>query len=83
MIGQLHSVVLDAPDPHALATFYAQVLGMDVKGAPGDAWVVAAGAGYRLAFQAAPDLLPPDWPDPERPQQFHLDSRLPSADLHR
>ena len=23
MIGQLHSVVLDAPDAHALATFYA------------------------------------------------------------
>ena len=34
------------------------------------------GAGYRLAFQQAPDLRPPDWPDPERPQQFHLDIRV-------
>ena len=34
MIGQLHSVVIDAPDAHALAGFYAQLLGMDVKGAP-------------------------------------------------
>ena len=76
MIGQLHSVVIDAPDAHALATFYANVLGMEVKGAPGDAWVVATGAGYRLAFQQATDLQPPDWPDPGRPQQFHLDIRV-------
>src|SRR4051794_28039218 len=73
MIGQLHSVVLDAPDAHALATFYAELLGMEVKGSPGDDWVVVTGAGHRLAFQQAPDLQPPDWPDPDRPQQFHLD----------
>src|SRR4051812_25702729 len=72
MIGQLHSVVIDAPDAHALAGFYAQLLGMDVKGSPGDDWVVITGAGYRIAFQQAPDLRPPDWPDPDRPQQFHL-----------
>ncbi len=76
MIGQLHSVVLDAPDPHALATFYAAVLGMDVQGEPEDDWIVITGAGYRLAFQQAPDLQPPDWPDPARPQQFHLDIRV-------
>src|SRR4051794_3087212 len=63
MIGRLHSVVIDAPDPHALATFYAGLLGMEIKGAPGDEWVVTTGAGYRLAFQEAPDLIPPDWPD--------------------
>jgi catechol 2,3-dioxygenase-like lactoylglutathione lyase family enzyme len=77
MIGQLHSVVLDTPDPHALATFYAQLLGMGVtKGAPGDDWVVVSGSGYRIAFQAAPDLQPPDWPNPDRPQQLHLDIRV-------
>jgi catechol-2,3-dioxygenase len=76
MIGQLHSVVIDAPDPHALATFYAGLLGMDVKGSPGDDWVVITGAGHRIAFQEAPDLQPPDWPDPDRPQQFHLDFRV-------
>src|SRR5690349_14852556 len=47
MIGQLHSVVIDAPDPHALATFYAGVLDMEIKGGPGDDWVTATGAGYR------------------------------------
>ena len=76
MIGQLHSVVIDAPDAHALAGFYADLLGMEVKGQPGDDWVVVTGAGYRLAFQQAPDLRPPDWPNPERPQQFHLDIRV-------
>jgi catechol 2,3-dioxygenase-like lactoylglutathione lyase family enzyme len=80
MIGQLHSVVIDAPDAHALATFYANLLGMEVKGAPGDDWVVATGAGYRLAFQRATDLQPPDWPDPGRPQQFHLDIRVADVD---
>jgi hypothetical protein len=80
MIGQLHSVVLDAPDAHALATFYARLLGMDVKGAPGDRWVTITGAGYRIAFQQASDLRPPDWPDPDHPQQFHLDIRVADVD---
>jgi hypothetical protein len=42
---------------------------------------VATGAGYRLAFQQAPDLQPPDWPDPDRPQQFHLDIRVADVDV--
>jgi catechol-2,3-dioxygenase len=81
MIGQLHSVVIDAPDAHALATFYAELLGLEVsKGGPGDGWVVVSGQGHRLAFQQAPDLVPPDWPDPQRPQQFHLDVYVPDVD---
>src|SRR3712207_7547928 len=45
IFGQLHSVVIDTPDPHGLATFYAQLLGMEVsKGGPGDDWVVVTGA---------------------------------------
>jgi catechol-2,3-dioxygenase len=43
MIGQLHSIVIDAPDAYALAGFYAELLGMEVKGEPGDEWVVATG----------------------------------------
>jgi catechol 2,3-dioxygenase-like lactoylglutathione lyase family enzyme len=80
MIGQLRSVVLDAPNPHALATFYAAVLGLEIDGGPGDDWVVLTGDGHRLAFQEAPDLQPPDWPDPEHPQQFHLDIRVADVD---
>ena len=29
-----------------------------------------------LAFQRVDDYLPPAWPDPRRPQQFHLDIRV-------
>ena len=53
---------------------------MEVKGGPGDDWVTITGAGYRIAFQQAPDLQPPDWPDPDRPQQFHLDIRVADVD---
>ena len=81
MIGRLEKTVLDCPDPQALATFYADLLGMEIsRGGPGDDWVVVTGAGYRLAFQKAPDLQPPDWPDPDRPQQFHLDIRVADVD---
>ena len=80
MIGQLHSYVIDAPDAHALATFYAELLGMQVQGSPGDDWVTVTGQGYRLAFQQAPDLQPPDWPDPAHPQQAHLDVRVADVD---
>ncbi|MGI5522993.1 VOC family protein [Micromonospora sp. CA-259024] len=78
MIGQLRSVVIDCPDPRALAAFYAELLGVPLAGgeSDGDEWVVLGGPpGHqpRLAFQRALNLRPPAWPDPERPQQFHLD----------
>ena len=34
-----------------------------------------------LAFQAVEPYVAPDWPDPERPQQFHLDFHVASLDL--
>ncbi|MET8120646.1 VOC family protein [Micromonospora sp. NPDC005189] len=78
MIGQLRSVVIDCPDPRALAAFYSELLGLPlVEGdSDDDEWVVLGGPpGHqpRLAFQRALNLRPPAWPDPERPQQFHLD----------
>ncbi|MEU1755058.1 VOC family protein [Micromonospora matsumotoense] len=78
MIGKLRSVAIDCPDPRALAGFYAELLGLPLveEDSDGNEWVVLGGpVGQqpRLAFQQAPDLLPPDWPDPARPQQFHLD----------
>ncbi|MBM0235727.1 VOC family protein [Micromonospora sp. STR1_7] len=78
MIGQLRSVVIDCPDPRALAAFYAELLGIPLaEGADSDdEWVVLGGKPGqqpRLAFQRALNLRPPAWPDPERPQQFHID----------
>ncbi|AXO33589.1 VOC family protein [Micromonospora sp. BL1] len=78
MIGRLRSTVIDCPDPHALAAFYSELLGLPLveENSDGDEWVVLGGPpGHqpRVAFQRAPGLRAPDWPDPARPQQFHLD----------
>ncbi|WP_431917658.1 VOC family protein [Micromonospora wenchangensis] len=78
MIGQLRTVAIDCPDPRALAGFYAELLGLTLaeEDSDGNEWVVLGGpVGQqpRLAFQQATDLIPPAWPDPARPQQFHLD----------
>jgi catechol 2,3-dioxygenase-like lactoylglutathione lyase family enzyme len=73
--ARLRTVVLDCPDPLALAEFYRSLIGGDVR-YDGDApdWVVfEPEPGRRFAFQQAADYVPPTWPRPERPQQFHLD----------
>jgi catechol 2,3-dioxygenase-like lactoylglutathione lyase family enzyme len=74
MIGRLHHVVLDCPDPAALAAFYSSLLGQPIT-YQSDNWVVVADdeTSSGLAFQLAPDHHPPSWPDPAVPQQFHLD----------
>ena len=74
MLGRLHHVVLDCPDPAALAAFYSRLLGQPVT-YQSDDWVVVAAndTSSGLAFQLAPDHRPPTWPDPAVPQQFHLD----------
>ena len=66
-------MVLDCPQPRALAEFYSRLLGLEITSDEGD-WVTVGGPGLpRISFQLAPDLRPPQWPDPERPQQLHLD----------
>ncbi|MGW7351253.1 VOC family protein [Streptomyces sp. NPDC054784] len=71
-IATLDNAVLDCPDPAALARFYAAVLGGEVRGE--GRWVEAQlPDGQRLAFQEAPDFVPPRWPGAEHPQQMHLD----------
>jgi catechol 2,3-dioxygenase-like lactoylglutathione lyase family enzyme len=72
MIGRLYSVVLDCPDPAALASFYTELLGLPRTDTDDD-WVDIGDDHTRLSFQLAPDLREPRWPDPDRPQQFHLD----------
>jgi catechol 2,3-dioxygenase-like lactoylglutathione lyase family enzyme len=73
-IGRLHHVILDCPDPAALAAFYSRLLGTPISYADDDFVVVAANDRTSgLAFQRAPDHRPPTWPDPAVPQQIHLD----------
>ncbi|MEU0091918.1 VOC family protein [Kribbella sp. NPDC006257] len=81
MIGRLHHVVIDCPDPAALARFYSELLGLPLT-YESDDWVVIAPSDTNsgLAFQLAPDHQPPQWPDRERPQQFHLDVMVDDID---
>ncbi len=81
MIGRLEKTVLDCPDPRALAAFYAAILGMRVNEDSEDWVVIGSEPGARqLAFQRATQWTAPDWPDPQRPQQLHLDIRVDDAD---
>lgn len=83
MIGRLSSVVLDCPDPAALAAFYAELVGGSVE-PEDDEWVdLNREGGQRLSFQRATDYQAPAWPDPARPQQFHLDISVPRAEMEQ
>jgi catechol 2,3-dioxygenase-like lactoylglutathione lyase family enzyme len=73
-IGRLHHVILDCPDPLALATFYSALLGLPVTYTDDDFAVVAVDDRTSgIAFQRATDHRPPTWPDPAVPQQIHFD----------
>jgi hypothetical protein len=79
-IARLRTVVFDCPDPAGLAEFYRQLLGGEITFA-GDDWVtLEPEPGRRVAFQQADDFVPPTWPDPERPQQLHLDVTVDDID---
>ncbi|MFD5111839.1 VOC family protein [Streptomyces sp. NPDC058391] len=87
MIADLQCVVLDCSDPAELARFYQSLLGgtvnqQDRRWALSDGWsTLHTPSGLVLAFQRVADYRPPLWPDPARPQQFHLDFGV--ADLDR
>jgi catechol 2,3-dioxygenase-like lactoylglutathione lyase family enzyme len=81
VIGRLHHLVIDCPDPRGLAQFYARLLGQPVTFAEDDFVVVARdNRTSGLAFQLAPDFVPPTWPDPAVPQQMHLDVMVDDLD---
>lgn len=81
VVGRLHHVVLDCPDPAALADFYSRLLDQPITYRSDD-WVVVSRdeTTSGLAFQLAPDHRPPSWPDPAVPQQFHLDVMVDDLD---
>lgn len=78
----LDVVALDCPDARALGTFYADLLGWEVKDDSDDDWVTIGPVGSddgwpALAFQQIDDFVAPTWPGGDRPQQFHVDLRVP------
>ncbi|MFJ2094930.1 VOC family protein [Streptomyces sp. NPDC087901] len=82
-VATLGAVVLDCPDPLALAGFYAGLLGGKITAMEdgGDRWVdLTGGFGTPLAFQAAPGYVPPRWPSADGSQQLHLDLTVQDLD---
>lgn len=81
-IARFSLVALDTPDPEALARFYAAVTGWEVRPHDdGSDWIqLVADGGATIAFQLAPDHIPPQWPAAEHPQQLHIDFDVPDLD---
>jgi catechol 2,3-dioxygenase-like lactoylglutathione lyase family enzyme len=85
---RLSTVVLDAPDPPALADFYRRLLGWDVEFSD-PTWVKlrAPDGATALSFQLEPVHERPTWPSQPDAQQMqvHLDIQvedLESAGAH-
>jgi hypothetical protein len=91
-VPSLRQVVLDTTRARALAEFYRELLGLVYR--PGDElppdgdddergrdWLVlrTPGGVPQLAFQQVAELPAVTWPDPEVPQQMHLDLTVASA----
>ncbi|MDT7803142.1 MAG: hypothetical protein QOI78_6575 [Actinomycetota bacterium] len=80
---KLTSTVLGAPDPRALAVFYATLLGWAIKTDEPE-WVTLRpdDGGPGLSFQLEPDHVPPEWPQANGVQQMqmHLDIEVDDLD---
>jgi predicted enzyme related to lactoylglutathione lyase len=71
-IARFPSIVIDCPDPHAAATFYAAML--DWKVDESEDWAdIRADNGQCISFQQVSGYRPPEWPGQDTPQQMHLD----------
>jgi Glyoxalase-like domain len=81
-IATCGAIALDTPDPQALAEFYSALTGAPITARDSDWWQLAApDGGPALAFQLAPDHVPPTWPSGDHSQQIHLDFYADDLDV--
>jgi catechol 2,3-dioxygenase-like lactoylglutathione lyase family enzyme len=81
MRARLHHLILDCPEPRALAEFYSRLLGQPITYDSDDFVVVSPNDRTSgLAFQRAPEHRAPTWPSPEVPQQMHVDVMVEDPD---
>ena len=78
-IARFPSIVIDCPDPAALATFYGAMLDWKVE-ASADWAEIRADYGQCICFQQVEDYTPPRWPTQAVPQQMHLDVNVDDLD---
>ena len=78
----LTAIVLETPDPRALAAFYGALLGWPL-GTDEPEWVtLRPEGGAYLSFQRATDYVRPTWPSADGAQRMmaHLDIRVDDLD---
>jgi catechol 2,3-dioxygenase-like lactoylglutathione lyase family enzyme len=75
---ELFAATLDAPDAAALAHFYADLLELEVTYEGPEGALVAGPTS--IMVQQIDDYRAPQWPDPSRPQQAHLDILVDDLD---
>ncbi|MER5727159.1 VOC family protein [Streptomyces sp. NPDC002138] len=81
-VAKTSVLVLDCAEPEALALFYANLLGAEIRpGAGPDMIEVVGGAGVHLAVCLDRGYAPPSWPRPEDSQQAHLRILVAAEDL--
>jgi hypothetical protein len=81
-IGRLDDIVIDCPDMHALAAFWAELLGYRILSIE-PSWITLAhpdDAARRMSLQQVEDYRRPHWPGQDHPQQIHLDVRVADLD---
>ncbi|MCU1528808.1 MAG: glyoxalase [Frondihabitans sp.] len=83
MIGSLELIIVDCPEPQALARFYSELIGYEIVGYDPDWAELAPSGGGRplLAFQQVEGYHAPEWPSQSAPQQFHLDVKIDDFDV--
>ena len=64
-------MTFDVPDAHAAAVFWSRILGDPIT--YDDEGMAMLGGTKSLLFQQVANYNGPRWPDPDYPQQLHLD----------
>jgi predicted enzyme related to lactoylglutathione lyase len=78
-IARFPNIVIDCPDPAALAKFYGTMLDWKIE-ISSDRAEVRAEYGDCISFQHVDPYVPPAWPAQVRPQQMHLDVMVDELD---
>src|SRR3954447_9907584 len=78
--AQLRGVTVDCDDPQSLARFYQELTGMSVGFSSDEYVALTGGSGISIGFQRVGKYRAPQWPDPQTPQQLHLDFAIEDLD---
>lgn len=81
VIGTWSCLVIDCPDPRALASFYGRLVGLD-RVEDSDDWVTLGDAAQppRIALQRVAEFVAPTWLSEDAPQQMYVDVLVENLD---